>query len=618
MRRLIVALLFVAASATARTIHWPEVNVTARLDAEGRLHVREEQRTVFDGDWNGGERTFNLRDKQTLEIERVLRDGTPLTRGDLKQVDHYELSGSELRWRSRLPKDPPFENREITYTIEYVITNVLTRISDDSARLDHDFLTENREGEVTHFTLELTFAPEWKARAVSMDRGPIPPGQTVIVTQDLTWTGSAEMPAERPLPRWAGILIAMILLGGIVGLVFLFFRGEARLGRFARVADVDERWIEKELEPIRPELAGMALRGSVGPNEVGAVLARLTQEGKLKSRVERRELFLTRMPAAKFRVFEDNLVRSLFFDLGQETSTKAIRKHYRGTGFDPAAQMHAQLEGELALIPGWTQKNKRVPWLLDLGLLGAAFVAMIVGGVIGGSNDIGMTAIVFFISVFLGTLGCIFAATSARALTKVPLRAAVVLALFATPVLGALLSAWNAHAFHQHAPALLAVTFWLLALTKLAFDLLRTPESPQRIAFRRKMLDAKLWFREQIASERPRLRDEWIPYLIAFGLGRNVDRWFRAHGTAATSYADSVSTTSSSSASTDVSHAPQPQWTGGGGTFGGAGATGAWAAATVAMAQGVSAPSTSGSSGSSSSSSSSGSSSSGGGSMGGW
>ena len=62
-----VALL--ALPAAARELHWRELAVTARLDAEGRLHVSELHRMVFTGDYNGGERSFRVQGDQALELE---------------------------------------------------------------------------------------------------------------------------------------------------------------------------------------------------------------------------------------------------------------------------------------------------------------------------------------------------------------------------------------------------------------------------------------------------------------------------------------------------------------------------------------------------------------------
>ena len=57
-----------------RQLHWDALDVDARLDADGVLQVAERHTMVFTGDWNGGERVFNVRPRQKLEflgMERV-------------------------------------------------------------------------------------------------------------------------------------------------------------------------------------------------------------------------------------------------------------------------------------------------------------------------------------------------------------------------------------------------------------------------------------------------------------------------------------------------------------------------------------------------------------------
>jgi hypothetical protein len=53
-------LLLAAAPLGARELSWDSIEVTARLDGVGTLHVRERQQFVFSGDWNGGERRFRV------------------------------------------------------------------------------------------------------------------------------------------------------------------------------------------------------------------------------------------------------------------------------------------------------------------------------------------------------------------------------------------------------------------------------------------------------------------------------------------------------------------------------------------------------------------------------
>src|ERR1700719_2297164 len=168
MRRLllVLALSLIASPAFAKSLYWRTFDVKARLDSDGRLHVREQQGIVFDGDWNGGERRFNIRPGQSLDLERVLRvengQDMPMTRGDLSQVDHWDFVGDNVvRWRSRRPSDPPFQNREIDYAIEYVLSGILQK-SDRGARLHHDFAFPDRAGVIQNFSLRLDLDPAWR------------------------------------------------------------------------------------------------------------------------------------------------------------------------------------------------------------------------------------------------------------------------------------------------------------------------------------------------------------------------------------------------------------------------------------------------------------------------
>lgn len=131
-------------SAQTRTLRWARLAVTAHLDADGRLHVEERQSIVFNGDWNGAERDFptSLETEFNLDrISRVVESGAmvPLRMNDsLAAIDDYAMSGSLLRWRSRLPSDPPFQNREITCVLDYKYGKVLVP-GRESYLLDHNF-----------------------------------------------------------------------------------------------------------------------------------------------------------------------------------------------------------------------------------------------------------------------------------------------------------------------------------------------------------------------------------------------------------------------------------------------------------------------------------------------
>ena len=166
----------------------------------------------------------------------------------------------------------------------------------------------------------------------------------------------------------------------------------------------------------------------------------------------------------------------------------------------------------------------------------------------------------------------------------------------------------------------LGATLLAFALFNSMINQARSRERAQGIALRKRLASVRRYFEEELDRPQPALRDEWFPYVLAFGLDRDAQDWFKAHGGQSTSRSStstwSGSTSTSSSSSGSASSAPTG-WSGGGGAFGGAGATAAWAVAASSLASGVAAPSSSGSS-SSGGGGGGGGSSSGGGGGGGW
>jgi hypothetical protein len=169
------AIVMLLAGATAayaqRTLSWRALDVRARLDADGRLHVVERHAMVFTGDWNGGERTFRVFPGQRLSLGAVNRvdpaTGQPrmLVAGSLDQIDEFSLiNGTTLRWRSRLPSDPPFENTELVYEIGYSLSGVLLRRG-DAYLLDHNFGLPEADWPIGSLSIDLELDPVWSAPA---------------------------------------------------------------------------------------------------------------------------------------------------------------------------------------------------------------------------------------------------------------------------------------------------------------------------------------------------------------------------------------------------------------------------------------------------------------------
>ena len=194
----ILVLLSAAAAVAAKEFAWRAFDVRARLDASGALHVVETQTIVFDGDWNGGERTFRVFPGQSLTFEAITRvdpDGTrhPLAAGDLSAVDQYGFVGKNvLRWRSRMPSDPPFDHAERAYEIAYTLTGILLKQGNGFV-LDHDFAFPDRQYPIQEFTLTLSLDPVWKPQAPLPERfesGLLPAGRGYVVRVALAYTGS--------------------------------------------------------------------------------------------------------------------------------------------------------------------------------------------------------------------------------------------------------------------------------------------------------------------------------------------------------------------------------------------------------------------------------------------
>ncbi len=252
---LLVFLFAPAVLRAEKSLHWRAMDVRARLDADGRLHVTERQAMVFTGDWNGGQRVFRVNPGQSLTFEGIWRvdprtgERTALSKGGLSEVDGFSWKDSRtLRWRSRRPSDPPFSGTEIDYEIAYTLSGILLR-QGDSYVLDHDFAFPQREGTIEEFSLDLELDPVWQAPASwpgRLTRGPLPPGEGMVVTLRL-----ARRDASRPAAVQSGITPAVraavrlrttravragvfaVLLGAVLGL-FLAWRRPGSRRTFSR------------------------------------------------------------------------------------------------------------------------------------------------------------------------------------------------------------------------------------------------------------------------------------------------------------------------------------------------------------------------------------------------
>jgi uncharacterized membrane protein YgcG len=600
------------------------MDVVAKLDSHGALHVSERQTMIFNGDWNGGERRFQLGPGQALHFERLARvdpDAAvhPLVQGNLDSVDHYDFTdATTLRWRSRLSSEPQFVEKELVYVLEYTLEHVVLTDVEGRSVLRYDLAFADRPGPILAFRAKLEFDPAWKPHApvpAIIERTNVEPGRSIVVEVPLRWGGvgaAPELPARGLSPRLLiGLLIGMAL-GLFAAALTIYRHGRAR-GLFDRTpsaGQLDPTWIREHVLTYPPALVSAVWNRNLGRSAVAATLASMVVKGKLASHLKRETLHLRLLvERSSLEEHEADLVQALFFD-GDVTNTRSIREHYRQSGFKPASLLGRTFRRSIDRIVAQEHRPDKALW--------AAVAVLALGGLFLGVTDpVPGEGDVLVPLAFLSALPLLLiAGRAATAFAKSPtghgLRAlAIGLPLL---VLGSEV-AWLACGGEGSTSGSFGLGLVWIAGLGIIVSLARTRANAEGIAFRKRLAAARAYFVHELGEDRPRLDDTWVPYLVALGLSADMDRWFRAHGEAAR---DSSGTSldsfpfSAAGSSSDVS------WTGSGGQSGGGGASGSWSAL-GAVAAGVSAASASGVDTDSSSSSSSGSDAiSGGGGGGGW
>ena len=631
-RWLCCALLFLCLPKTAlaqRRLTWDSVHVNATLDRDGTLVVDEEQAMVFTGDWNGGERRFNIRPRQRLAFIDIARDtatGWQALREDdgLDDVDEFAWPDRHvLRWRIRTPSDPPLDGQAIRYRLRYRLSGILVKTRDGFI-LDHDFLFPEREGGISRFSLRLALDPAWKADDPIRDTytaDNVAPGHGFVVTLPLRHVGDG-VPNVLDTRRPPGIVLATLVLLGVASLAlgWLFFH-ERRLGRFARPpTGVDEAWLREHILSQPAEVVGASWDDGIGAPEVVALLARMEAEGKLESDVAGKSMTLRlTVDRESLEGYERTLVDKLFVSKRNTTTPAIVKAHYRKQGFNPADEIRKELSARVDTLLTSRGKSK-VVGSLALLLAAAGYGMLFLDWSRGGGSTAGTPIFAVATLILFGLAwraGDRFRANIQWGVGRA--WRALVPALAAVTATAVFLWFYAGPGDVEVSP-LAAGALALLSLAVLVSTIasMRSRRPREAIARRKTLAAGREFLIAELAKPEPALRDEWMPWLLAFGLQKHVDDW-----SAQQAPAPHVSRNRSGRASSVGSFggsSSSPGWTGfSGGRSGGGGATGSWAAAAGGFAAGVSPESSSGSDGGSSGgggSSSGGSS--GGGGGGGW
>jgi len=598
---------------SARSLYWRDLTVHADLDRDGRLHVLEQQTIVFTGAWNGGERRFNLRPGQRLIVHNIYRvnpdngDQVPLVKGDLSRVDHWVWhNASTLRWRARLPSDPPFSHKAITYLLDYTLSGILFPVR-GGYQLSHDFAFPERVGVIEHFSLDLTLDSSWQPLGnlpTHLQRNSLPPGTSVILSAVLAHpdgvpaavaeksrlsqkrTLTAALPVSlTSTPVWlrSVVIVSLWILALAQGVFFLGH--ERKLGRFHALIPVDHvnvSWLEQHVFSLAPEVVGAIWDKKTDSSEVAAVLARMVLENKMSSRVEQDVIpwlgwkipgsytlhLQLLVPRSTLGDYERELVDGLFID-GDATSTKKVKKYYRRKRktFNPVAKIRQPLQ---QLVDALTKDRKNplaMIWLPTAFVAVAGFFLLFADFFLHPFERVmemmivGSLIIIWVVGV---NLALAYRATAESVRTRAYL-------LWVSGLVIA--AAYMALLILVDCSILLTLGSACLCAASInnILNLARSRDSVDGVRLHRRLASARRYFKEELNRKEPDLRDAWFPYLVAFGLGPQVDSWFRRYG----GY--------SGFTGSSISGGSIGGFTGGGGQFGGGGVSGAWSAAAGSM-----------------------------------
>ena len=616
MRRIgfccLLILLFCPAVSQGRSLFWQDINVQARLDETGRIHIREQQTIVFTGKWNGGERKFFIRPGHKMRFESIARIGSSgeeilLTRGSLGLVDRWNHNGkSAIRWRARLPSDPPFNNTAISYVLYYSIGNILTK-TENGYLLNHDFCFPDRSGVVKNFSLDLRFDPVWNSPPVNIVRNNIAPGKSVIYKQTLSFTGTAspelyaapqalpsyaERRATGKAPWWLNALCLLMLTLFIVWRIVLFFLWEKGVERFEPLPagdEIDEDWLRREVLCHKAEVVGATWDKTTSTPEVASVLARMVLEGKLKSSMTpyRLPVFNIVIPLVPPELhlellvdreslfgYEYKLIKGLFVDESNSTSTKKIREYYRKNrkSFSPVSKLMEPMRKQVKKLTDDGVGTPGHNWLVTVLLAVIGFFILLFNAFYHQDE---------FIPMQLAGMGFVLFCWIIAVANALNYRQSVVYLGWMLTMLFfvvMLLPIGFALLFLFPVSSLLLSGLFCMAVAAAnnSINLARATESREGVAFRRRLAAGRNYFITELQKEKPQIKDEWFPYLLAFGLGNNVDHWFRRFGKS-TGFVHSAGSVGGGSTGGGG-------FSGGGGVFGGGGASGSWSSAVGSFA----------------------------------
>lgn len=623
----VLILSFSGISAETKSLYWDKIEIKAFLDNSGVLHIREYQTYIFNGDWNGGERYFDLPIGQEFNFTGISRfdqkknDYIKLVKNNIDLTDNYEMTGTyKIRWRSKLANDPPFSNTKITYLLEYNYAYILKK-EKGKYILNHDFLFTDRNYPVKEYFLELNLDSNWNSaytenKIIYRQKNiEAQCGHTLKLEIDFKGNDPAKLKISEPLSlivKFFGIFFTTLIT---FYFIYTFYKSEKNNGRFEPIPvyeNPSSDFLKNNLFVYMPEEVGALWDERIDAREVSALIARLVLEKKIKTEFTEGNSILNKKilqlelltDRENFTKYERKIINGLFVENRNITNTNIIQNYYKkkSKSFSPVSKVEEFLNNRF--------KNKselQDHELTDRGwrtsiLLFIAGIVLLIFAFIMTPGHTGFPGLILCMLItFFFIFGIIIARLACSQLIGNKLKILLMVYIITSlPFYGFIIGNSIIGESLQLLP-FLPCLFFILAANKLLLYFSRTKNSPEKLEIRRKLTGIRNYFKKELANPEPNLNDDWFPYLVAFGLANYIDDWFKNYGN---------QKNSSTSKGTSSTYSETSSWSGGGGgCFGGAGASGTWASAAAAVSSAASY---------SSSSSSSGGGSSGGGGGGGW
>lgn len=170
---LLLCLFLFSLPASARTLYWERIDVEMHVNPDSTVDISEKQEYVFTGAWNGGYRDIRKKGIEGIKDIEVWEGARQYERGSLD--DKYSFAVSEsannvnIKWRSRLPSEPEYENTHKTFTINYKVLGLIDAVSKQQDELYWKAIFEEREDVVKHATVKLVFPDEIEGKNIAVN-----------------------------------------------------------------------------------------------------------------------------------------------------------------------------------------------------------------------------------------------------------------------------------------------------------------------------------------------------------------------------------------------------------------------------------------------------------------